>query len=142
LLQARTAPVQRLADKVAGKFTYGVMAAAAVTFVFWAGIGTKVFPQVGHPKSLAPSTLAHPVPGAFLFLSSRPLVVRSYLFSGFLAGLAGMLQGAAQPPLHPTHTAHAVLCTQANSPVAPGSCLLPRTSALNPLKLSAVLRLG
>ncbi|EFN57825.1 hypothetical protein CHLNCDRAFT_21268 [Chlorella variabilis] len=43
--QSRTAPVQRFADVVAGKFTYGVMAAAAATFLFWAGIGTRVFPQ-------------------------------------------------------------------------------------------------
>lgn len=39
--------MQRLADRVAGKFTYGVMAAAAATFLFWSGIGTRVFPQVG-----------------------------------------------------------------------------------------------
>ncbi len=39
--------MQRLADRVAGKFTYGVIAAAAATFLFWAGVGTKVYPQVG-----------------------------------------------------------------------------------------------
>lgn len=44
--QARTAPAQRLADQVAGKFTYGVMATAAATFLFWSGIGTRIFPQV------------------------------------------------------------------------------------------------
>jgi hypothetical protein len=46
-LQARAAPVQRLADAVAGKFTYGVLTAAAVTFAFWAGLGPRLFPQVG-----------------------------------------------------------------------------------------------
>jgi len=44
--QARSAPVQRLADAVAGKFTYGVMAAAAATFLFWATAGPRLFPQV------------------------------------------------------------------------------------------------
>jgi Cu2+-exporting ATPase len=33
--QARPAPVQRLADEVAGTFCYGVMAASAATFTFW-----------------------------------------------------------------------------------------------------------
>lgn len=45
--QARTAPIQRLADTVAGKFAYGVMGLSAATFAFWSLVGTKVFPQVG-----------------------------------------------------------------------------------------------
>jgi Cu+-exporting ATPase len=44
--QARAAPIQRLADTVAGKFTYGVMAAAAATFTFWATVGPRLFPNV------------------------------------------------------------------------------------------------
>lgn len=47
--QARTAPVQRLADAVAGKFAYAVMVVSAATFAFWATLGTRVFPQVRHP---------------------------------------------------------------------------------------------
>ncbi|KAJ9508304.1 hypothetical protein QJQ45_011811 [Haematococcus lacustris] len=43
---ARTAPIQRLADSVAGRFAYGVMALSAATFLFWATAGTKLFPQV------------------------------------------------------------------------------------------------
>ena len=38
--QARPAPVQRLADEVAGTFCYGVMAASAATFTFWRFAGT------------------------------------------------------------------------------------------------------
>lgn len=37
--QSREAPVQRLADAVAGRFCYGVMAASALTFAFWQLIG-------------------------------------------------------------------------------------------------------
>jgi cation transport ATPase len=37
--QAREAPVQRVADAVAGKFCYGVMAASAATFTFWQVLG-------------------------------------------------------------------------------------------------------
>jgi len=43
--QSREAPVQRLADKVAGWFCYGVMSASAATFGFWSLIGTKWFPS-------------------------------------------------------------------------------------------------
>lgn len=44
--QTRKAPVQRVADTVAGYFTYGVMAAATLTFIFWYFIGTHLWPDV------------------------------------------------------------------------------------------------
>ncbi|GIL64015.1 hypothetical protein Vafri_18003, partial [Volvox africanus] len=47
--QAREAPVQRLADSVAGRFCYGVMTAAAATFLFWLTAGPQLFPQVLDP---------------------------------------------------------------------------------------------
>lgn len=37
--QAREAPVQRLADTIAGRFCYSVMAASAATFAFWSTAG-------------------------------------------------------------------------------------------------------
>jgi len=40
--QSREAPVQRLADIVAGWFCYGVMSASAATFLFWNSLG-KLF---------------------------------------------------------------------------------------------------
>jgi P-type Cu2+ transporter len=46
--QTRKAPVQKLADTVAGYFTYGVMTAAALTFVFWYFMGTHLWPDVMH----------------------------------------------------------------------------------------------
>ncbi|MFQ6630116.1 hypothetical protein Gotur_007050 [Gossypium turneri] len=42
--QSREAPVQRLADKVAGHFTYGVMALSAATFMFWNLFGARIIP--------------------------------------------------------------------------------------------------
>ncbi|KAK9077139.1 hypothetical protein SSX86_005475 [Deinandra increscens subsp. villosa] len=54
--QSREAPVQRLADKVAGHFTYGVMAISAATFVFWSTLGPRILPvtfQHGSAMSLA-----------------------------------------------------------------------------------------
>ena len=48
--QAREAPVQRLADVVAGRFCYGVMAASGATFAFWSLAGADWFPQaLGEP---------------------------------------------------------------------------------------------
>jgi P-type Cu2+ transporter len=46
--QARKAPIQRLADRVSGYFVYGVMAIAALTFLFWALVGTHLWPEVLH----------------------------------------------------------------------------------------------
>ncbi|KJH72796.1 heavy metal translocating P-type ATPase [Aliterella atlantica] len=50
--QTRKAPVQKLADTVAGYFTYGVLAAALLTFLFWYFIGTHIWTDV--------LTIAHP----------------------------------------------------------------------------------
>lgn len=44
--QARTAPVQRTADTVAGKFAFAVMGLSAATFAFWATAGATMFPSV------------------------------------------------------------------------------------------------
>ncbi|MCP6757412.1 MAG: heavy metal translocating P-type ATPase [Fischerella sp. CENA71] len=44
--QTRKAPVQKLADTVAGYFTYGVLATAVLTFLFWYFIGTHVWQDV------------------------------------------------------------------------------------------------
>lgn len=64
--QARTAPIQRVADTVAGKFAFGVMGLSAATFAFWSTIGTRVFPQV---LSAAASNAAGVTPAASLLLS-------------------------------------------------------------------------
>lgn len=44
--QTRKAPVQQLADTIAGYFAYGVMAIASLTFLFWYTYGTKVWDSV------------------------------------------------------------------------------------------------
>ena len=58
--QARKAPIQALADRWAGRFTWIVLALALATFLFWWLWGTSLFPQVltglahghGHHRSL------------------------------------------------------------------------------------------
>jgi Cu2+-exporting ATPase len=49
--QTRKAPVQQLADTVAGYFTYGVLALASLTFLFWYVAGSKIWPHVLSPMS-------------------------------------------------------------------------------------------
>jgi Cu2+-exporting ATPase len=44
--QARKAPIQRLVDQVAGRFTLLVLALAIATFVFWWQWGARLWPQV------------------------------------------------------------------------------------------------
>ena len=44
--QARKAPIQGLADKVAGIFCYGVTSLSLITFLFWWKIGTRIWPEV------------------------------------------------------------------------------------------------
>lgn len=44
--QTRKAPVQKLADTVAGYFTYGVLSAAVLTFVFWYFVGVNIWPDI------------------------------------------------------------------------------------------------
>ncbi|GKV00051.1 hypothetical protein SLEP1_g12806 [Rubroshorea leprosula] len=44
--QGREAPVQRLADGIAGPFVYSVMTLSSATFAFWYYVGSHVFPDV------------------------------------------------------------------------------------------------
>ncbi|MEH2065760.1 MAG: heavy metal translocating P-type ATPase [Nostoc sp.] len=44
--QTRKAPVQKLADTVAGYFTYGVLTASVLTFIFWYFFGTHIWTNI------------------------------------------------------------------------------------------------
>lgn len=44
--QTRKAPIQQLADTVAGYFVYGIMTLATLTFLFWELVGVQLWPQV------------------------------------------------------------------------------------------------
>ena len=58
--QTRKAPVQKLADTVAGYFTYGVLSTALLTFVFWYFIGTRVWHDIATSAVLtSPSHSIH-----------------------------------------------------------------------------------
>lgn len=49
--QSREAPIQRLADKIAGYFTYGVMAISVTTFTFWSVFGPQIIPTAVYQGS-------------------------------------------------------------------------------------------
>ncbi|MDX2216799.1 MAG: heavy metal translocating P-type ATPase [Oculatellaceae cyanobacterium bins.114] len=67
--QTRKAPIQRLADTIAGYFTYGVMAIALLTFLFWYFMGIPLFGDVpgvmlqsGHLMHASHAVMTHPSP--------------------------------------------------------------------------------
>ncbi|MCP2730567.1 heavy metal translocating P-type ATPase [Limnofasciculus baicalensis] len=63
--QTRKAPIQQLADTVAGYFTYGVLAIATLTFLFWDSIGTRIWPEILSPMG---HNMSHPASPLLLSL--------------------------------------------------------------------------
>ncbi|MEB3342162.1 heavy metal translocating P-type ATPase [Okeania sp.] len=57
--QTRKAPIQNLADTVAGYFTYGVMTIATLTFLFWYFVGTNIWSQVLQTSSHTEMMMSH-----------------------------------------------------------------------------------
>lgn len=88
--QTRKAPVQKLADQVAGYFAYGVMAIALVTFAFWYAIGTKIWTQVL-------ITTPHHNEGMTMIMSTSPLLLSLKLAIAVLVVACPCALGLATP---------------------------------------------
>jgi len=80
--QTRKAPIQNLADTVAGYFTYGVMTIALVTFLFWYLVGSHLWGdalmQIGQHTMGAGHTMPHsllPTPHSSPFVLSLKLAI-------------------------------------------------------------------
>jgi Cu2+-exporting ATPase len=87
--QTRKAPIQKLADTVAGYFTYGVLAIASLTFLFWDIVGTKIWPQVLSPM---PDAMGHAMP-----MSPSPLLLSLKLAIAVLVIACPCALGLATP---------------------------------------------
>ena len=70
--QTRKAPVQKLADTVAGYFTYGVLTASVLTFVFWYFFGTHIWTDVSMSGGMEMMSHAtHEAPHSPLLISLK-----------------------------------------------------------------------
>ncbi|WP_375498661.1 heavy metal translocating P-type ATPase [uncultured Nostoc sp.] len=70
--QTRKAPVQKLADTVAGYFTYGVLTASVLTFVFWYFFGTHIWADVSMSGGMEMMSHAtHETPHSPLLISLK-----------------------------------------------------------------------
>ncbi|AVH73434.1 heavy metal translocating P-type ATPase [Nostoc sp. 'Lobaria pulmonaria (5183) cyanobiont'] len=73
--QTRKAPVQKLADTVAGYFTYGVLTASVLTFVFWYFFGTHIWTDITMSGGMEMISHAHhsslPTPHSSLLISLK-----------------------------------------------------------------------
>ncbi len=88
--QTRKAPIQKLADTVAGYFAYGVMAIAGLTFLFWYGFGTKIWSDVL-------ITTTHSMSGEMLLTETSPILLSLKLTIAVLAIACPCALGLATP---------------------------------------------
>lgn len=104
IAQMRAPPAQKLADLVAGKFCYGVMAASVATFAFWKFIGSRIFAEAllaaagNIPICCIPSAAATIAKGtAAPSIASTPLLLSLQMAANVLVVACPCALGLATP---------------------------------------------
>lgn len=96
--QARKAPIQGLADRVAGRFCYAVVSFAIMTFLFWWQIGCRLWPQVLEvPVALMDHGHAHGLHGSLGAGAETPLGLALQLAIAVLVVACPCALGLATP---------------------------------------------
>jgi Cu2+-exporting ATPase len=92
--QARKAPIQGLADRVAGRFTVAVLLLALATFVFWWQWGARLWPQV---LLAAPAAQMHGGHHSLGMAAEQPLALALQLSIAVLVVACPCSLGLATP---------------------------------------------
>jgi P-type Cu2+ transporter len=93
--QTRKAPIQKLADTIAGYFTYGVMAIALLTFLFWYFIGTPLWADQIFAGQMGGHMVMHS--GAAMTIVPSPLLLSLKLAIATLVIACPCALGLATP---------------------------------------------
>ena len=98
--QTRKAPIQKLADTIAGYFTYGVMAIATLTFLFWYFVGAPLWADqifAGQSGLMSGHMVMHSNPLVAVSLSPSPLLLSLKLAIATLVIACPCALGLATP---------------------------------------------